>query len=51
MALNDDKNMQVDTRIEWVEPEMIELNVTETAQRPRLGGDGGFQGNPDCSRS
>ncbi|WP_370238680.1 hypothetical protein [Brevundimonas sp.] len=34
---------------EWVEPEISELEVTETAGFPGVGGDGGAF--PDCTRS
>lgn len=49
MTSHGGSNNQPDTRIAWVEPEMIELNVTETANRPRFGRDGGVYA--DCLRS
>lgn len=49
MTFAKDSTNQADTRIEWIEPEMTELNVTETQRRPRFGRDGGNY--PDCLRS
>ena len=49
MVSNRDDVGQNDGRIEWVEPEMTELNVTETAQFPNRGRDGGRY--VDCTRS
>ena len=36
-------------RAEWVEPEVVELNVSETEGFPGRGGDG--SPNVDCTRS
>lgn len=49
MAITGDSNDRIDNRIEWVEPEIVELNVTETHRRPRFGRDGGQFA--DCQRS
>ena len=42
-------------RLEWVEPEIVELDVRETELYPTVGGDGcsrhGIGGAGDCSRS
>jgi hypothetical protein len=35
---------------EWVEPKVTEFDVRDTAEFPRIGGDGGHEG-PDCTRS
>lgn len=40
---------QAQARREWIEPDVTELTVSETAGFPRRGGDGGR--NPDCTRS
>jgi hypothetical protein len=38
-------------RKEWVEPEIVELDVRETFALPRLGADAGGNPFPDCQRS
>jgi hypothetical protein len=39
-----------DTRKPWIEPEVRELEVRETAAQPHVGGDGNFA-YPDCNLS
>ena len=48
MADNRD-NESTMARAEWVEPEVVELNVSETEGFPGRGGDGGR--NVDCTLS
>lgn len=48
MADNKD-NESTMVRAEWVEPEVVELNVSETEGFPGRGGDGGR--NVDCTLS
>lgn len=36
-------------KMPWVHPELVELDIGETAGRPGVGGDGGV--HADCSRS
>jgi hypothetical protein len=38
-------------KLTWVEPEIVELDVVETAVFPRLGADVGGNPYPDCQRS
>jgi hypothetical protein len=38
------------TRLDWVEPEVQQLDVRETATNPGTGGDGQRR-YPDCTRS
>ena len=38
-------------KLTWVEPEITQLDVVETAQFPRLGADVGGNPYPDCQRS
>ncbi len=40
---------KLDTRLDWVEPTMTELNVVETHRLPRFGRDNGPYA--DCQRS
>jgi hypothetical protein len=47
--MNDDHLIaDTDTRREWVEPDLFELKISDTAFNPRVGRDGGFA---DCSLS
>ncbi len=43
----------MDVRKEWIEPEVKQLEVSETAYNPGTGGDPqvGNASYPDCSRS
>jgi hypothetical protein len=44
-------NLTPQTKLSWIEPEIVELDVVETAIFPRLGADVGGNPYPDCQRS
>ncbi len=55
MALDQNEVAAMENRLEWVEPEIKQLDVRETAYNPGSGGDPIYSqyGNayPDCTRS
>ncbi len=52
MVLNENiaQITSTDSRLEWIEPEVHQLDVRETAYAPGSGGDGESQ-YADCTRS
>jgi hypothetical protein len=46
-----DGRKNVSERLNWVEPEIRELDVRETFNLPRTGADVGGNPYPDCQRS
>ena len=51
--MNQDLNQTsaTDQRLNWIEPEVRQLDVRETAAKPSAGSDGGGGSFPDCTHS
>ena len=50
MSQNPSETFPATQRLQWVEPEISQLDVKETSIYPFTGGDG-YRGRPDCTRS
>lgn len=52
-AQGTDKQMWIEPRASqiWVDPEILELNISDTFAFPGLGADVGGNAFPDCQRS